>query len=59
MQQSWWITGRAQSCYFLVLFKASVHGQVKLQKMAGDLLERTGTLFFACLVLMLGVPEFR
>lgn len=37
--QSWFMTGKADSLFFLVLFKASVHGQVRLQKMAGDLME--------------------
>ena len=33
------MTGKSEALYFLVLFKASVRGQVRLQKMAGDLLE--------------------
>lgn len=33
------MTGKPEALYFLVLFKASVRGQVRLQKMAGDLLE--------------------
>ena len=37
--QSWFMTGKADALFFLVLFKSSVHGQVRLQKMAGDLLE--------------------
>ena len=36
---SWWMTGRTECLYFLVLFKSSVNGQVRLQKMAGDLQE--------------------
>ena len=42
---SWWMTGRKDSLHFYVLFRSSLHGQIKLQKMAGDLLD--------CLVLAL------
>lgn len=45
---SWWMTGRREALFFLVLFKSSVHGQVRLQKMAGDMLEpmwHSGTVF--------------
>ena len=38
--QSWWITGKKQCCDFYILFKSSIRGQVKLQKMAGDLMDR-------------------
>lgn len=35
--RSWWITGTEDSLYFYVLYKSSIGGQVRLQKMAGDL----------------------
>ena len=31
------MTGTADSLYFFVLFRSSTHGQIRLQKMAGDL----------------------
>jgi len=41
---SWWMTGRRDSLHFYVLFRSSLRGVIKLQKMAGDLLD--------CLVLV-------
>ena len=37
---SWWMTGTKEQMYFFVLHRSSVHGQVRLQKMAGDLQDR-------------------
>ena len=31
------MTGTADQLYFFVLFRSTMHGQVRLQKMAGDL----------------------
>ena len=36
---SWWMTGKKECLYFLILFKSTIHGQVRLQKMAGDMQE--------------------
>ena len=34
---AWWMTGTRDQLYFYVLHRSTIHGQVKLQKMAGDL----------------------
>ena len=36
---AWWMSGTADSLYFFVLFRSTVHGDIRLQKMAGDLLD--------------------
>ena len=36
-QTAWWMTGMKDQIYFYVLYKSTMHGQVRLQKMAGDL----------------------
>ena len=36
-RESWWMTGTPESLYFFVLFRSTTHGQIRLQKMAGDL----------------------
>ena len=48
---SWWITGTREQLYFYVLYKSSIHGAVRLQKMAGDMLERT--YFDVCIVILI------
>ena len=55
---SWWMTGKQEALFFLVLFKASVHGQVRLQKMAGDLLEPTWQSV-RCLMLTAAISIFQ
>ena len=34
---AWWMSGTADCLYFFVLFRGTEHGQIRLQKMAGDL----------------------
>lgn len=34
---AWWMSGTAEQLYFFVLFRATEHGQIRLQKMAGDM----------------------
>ena len=36
---SWWMSGTRNCLFFFVLFRGTVHGSTRLQKMAGDLKE--------------------
>ena len=33
---SWWISGKAVSCFFFLLHKDSLHGEIRLKKVAGE-----------------------
>ena len=49
------MTGTKDQLYFYVLHRATIHGQVRLQKMAGDLRDR-----MCCVVFVLRqIPCFR
>ena len=33
---SWWISGKASSCFFFQVYKNTIHGDIKLKKIAGE-----------------------
>jgi hypothetical protein len=42
------MSGTAEQLYFFVLFRATEHGQIRLQKMAGDMRDSIDNYFYLC-----------